>query len=120
MTEPQPRRCRDDLPFRRIALVLSGGGALGAYEIGVLKVLETAALRPSILAGVSVGAINAVLWLAHRFRTAYLERIWMGLRASTVGMRWITLLVRALGAAVLTVAAIQVVLTLIGSPDLSP
>src|SRR5262245_5821240 len=120
MTEPQPRRSRDDLPFRRIALVLSGGGALGAYEVGVLRVLETAAVRPAILAGVSVGAINAVLWLAHGFRTVPLERVWAGLRASMIGMRWITLLVRALGAAVLTVAAIQAVLTLVGSPMLSP
>src|SRR5262245_27719812 len=120
MTEPQPRRSRDDLPFRRIALVLSGGGALGAYEVGVLRVLETAAVRPAILAGVSVGAINAVLWLANGFRTVPLERVWAGLRASTIGMRWITLLVRALGAAVMTVAGIQTVLTLMGSPALSP
>jgi FtsH-binding integral membrane protein len=120
MPEPQPGRSRDDLPFRRIALVLSGGGALGAYEVGVLRVLETAAVRPAILAGVSVGAINAVLWLAHGFRTGPLERVWADLRASTIGMRWITLLMRALGAAVMTVAAIQTVLMLMGSPALSP
>jgi len=120
MMEPHPRRCRDDLPFRRIALVLSGGGALGAYEVGVLRVLETAALRPAIMVGVSVGAINAVLWLANGFRTAPLERVWAGLRASSVGMHWITLLVRALGAAVITVAGIQIILTIMGSPALSP
>jgi len=40
-------------------LLLQGGGALGAYEVGVLKALETAALRPAIMVGVSVGAINA-------------------------------------------------------------
>lgn len=120
MPEPQPRRSRDDLPFRRIALVLSGGGALGAYEVGVLRVLETAALRPAIMVGVSVGAINAVLWLAHGFRIAPLERVWAGLRASSVGMHWITLLMRALGAAVMTVAGIQIILTLMGSPALSP
>jgi predicted acylesterase/phospholipase RssA len=120
MTEFEPRRSRDDLPFRRIALVLSGGGALGAYEVGVLRVLETAALRPAIMVGVSVGAINAVLWLAHGFRTVPLERVWAGLRASSVGMHWITLLVRALGAAIMTVAAIQTVLMLMGSPALSP
>lgn len=120
MSEPAPRRVRDDLPFRRIAVVLSGGGALGAYEVGVLRVLETAGIRPAILAGVSVGAINAVLWMAHGFRTAPLERVWSKLRASSVGMRWITLSVRALGATLMAVAAIQVVLTLAGSPELSP
>ena len=120
MTEPRDRSRREDLPFRRIALVLSGGGALGAYEVGVLKVLEAAGIRPAILAGVSVGAINAVLWLAHGFRTLPLERVWSRLRASTVGMRWVTLLVRGLGAFLMTLAAVQVVLTLAGSPELNP
>ncbi len=120
MSEPVARRCRDDLPFRRIALVLSGGGALGAYEVGVLRVLETSGIRPAILAGVSVGAINAVLWLAHGFRTAALDRVWSRLRASSIGMRWMTLMMRALGAALVALAAIQIVLTLAGSPELSP
>jgi hypothetical protein len=120
MSEPAARRVRDDLPFRRIAVVLSGGGALGAYEVGVLRVLETAGIRPTILVGVSVGAINAVLWLAHGFRTAPLERVWSRLRASSVGMRWITLMVRAAGATLMAVSAIQMVLTLAGSPELSP
>lgn len=120
MSDPAPRRVRDDLPFRRIAVVLSGGGALGAYEVGVLRVLETAGIRPAILAGVSVGAINAVLWLAHGCRTAPLERVWSRLRASSVGMRWITLMVRALGATLMALAAIQLILTLAGSPELSP
>ena len=47
----------------RTALVLSGGGARGAYEVGVLSVLlpvlEGRGERPSILVGTSVGAINA-------------------------------------------------------------
>ncbi len=47
----------------RTALVLSGGGARGAYEVGVLAVLlpelEARGERPSILVGTSVGAINA-------------------------------------------------------------
>ncbi len=45
------------------ALVLSGGGARGAYEVGVLSVLlpalEERGQRPTILVGTSVGAINA-------------------------------------------------------------
>jgi predicted acylesterase/phospholipase RssA len=120
MTEPRPRSPRADLPFHRIALVLSGGGALGAYEVGVLKVLEKLGLRPAIVAGVSVGAINAVLWIAHGFQTAPLERVWSRLRATTVGMRWATLIVRALGGFVMTLASVQILLTLTGSPELSP
>ena len=113
-------RRRDDLPFGRIALVLSGGGALGAYEVGVLRVLERAGIRPAILAGVSVGAVNAVLWLANGFRTDPLERIWATLRPSSVGLHWVTLMVRALGAFMGMLAAVQILLTIAGSPELSP
>ena len=101
-------------------MVLSGGGALGAYEVGVLKVLEKIRLRPAIVAGVSVGAINAVLWIAHGFRTAPLERVWSRLRASSVGMHWATLTVRGFGAFVVTLASVQILLTIMGSPELSP
>src|SRR5262245_15400269 len=112
-------RLRDDLPFRRIALVLSGGGALGAYEVGVLRVLESIGLDPPIVAGMSVGAVNAVIWLAQRRRTATLERIWARLRSSSIGMHWLTLMVRALGAFVIVLAFVQVFLILAGSRVLS-
>jgi NTE family protein len=47
---------------RETALVLQGGGALGAYEVGVVKRLyEEADLIPSIVSGVSIGAINAAM-----------------------------------------------------------
>src|SRR4051794_24328076 len=48
---------------QKIGLVLSGGGARGAYEAGVLSALvpalEARGERPSIYIGTSVGAINA-------------------------------------------------------------
>ena len=41
-------------------LVLQGGGALGAFEYGaLLRLYEDPAFRPDIIAGVSIGAINA-------------------------------------------------------------
>jgi predicted acylesterase/phospholipase RssA len=44
------------------ALVLQGGGALGAFELGVARVLYgERAWRPDVVAGVSIGAITAVL-----------------------------------------------------------
>ena len=46
---------------RRVALVLQGGGALGAYQAGVYSVLAEAGYQPDWLAGVSIGAINAAL-----------------------------------------------------------
>jgi NTE family protein len=46
----------------RSALVLQGGGALGAYELGAARALyERADFAPDVIAGVSIGAITAVL-----------------------------------------------------------
>lgn len=115
----EPRRLLDGLPFRRIALVLSGGGALGAYEVGVLKVLERVGVRPSFVAGVSVGAINAVGWIAHGGRTGPLEHLWKRLRGSNIGLHWLTLALRAAGSFGATLALLEIVLTLAGSRELS-
>jgi NTE family protein len=45
----------------RIALVLQGGGALGAYQAGVYQALHEAGLEPEWVSGVSIGAINSAL-----------------------------------------------------------
>jgi NTE family protein len=44
-------------------LVLQGGGALGAFELGVARAIyaEDSSFRPGVIAGVSIGAITAVL-----------------------------------------------------------
>jgi NTE family protein len=48
-------------PFECIALVLQGGGALGAFQAGVYQALAEANLCPDWVAGISIGAINAAL-----------------------------------------------------------
>ena len=48
-------------PFERIALLLQGGGALGAYQGGVYQALAEANLQPDWVAGISIGAINSAL-----------------------------------------------------------
>jgi NTE family protein len=48
-------------PFDTIALVLQGGGALGAYQAGVMEGLATAGIEPDWVAGISIGAINAAI-----------------------------------------------------------
>jgi NTE family protein len=47
--------------FDRIALVLSGGGALGAYQAGAYAALESCGVRPNWIAGTAIGAINAAI-----------------------------------------------------------
>jgi NTE family protein len=48
-------------PFDCIALLLQGGGALGAYQAGVYEALAEANLHPDWTAGISIGAINSAL-----------------------------------------------------------
>jgi NTE family protein len=47
--------------FERVALVLSGGAALGAYQAGAYAALESFGIRPNWIAGSAIGAVNAVL-----------------------------------------------------------
>jgi NTE family protein len=61
------------------AIILQGGGALGAYELGVLKALyETRpGFKPSIVTGISIGAITAaVLAGAKGDPIRALDRLW--------------------------------------------
>src|ERR1700687_2844807 len=51
----------DRPPFACIALLLQGGGALGAYQAGVFQALSEAHLDPDWVAGISIGAINSAL-----------------------------------------------------------
>src|SRR6516165_8512632 len=57
-------RARSDkslVRFERIAMVLSGGGALGAYQAGAYAALENSGVRPNWIAGTAVGAVNAAI-----------------------------------------------------------
>lgn len=77
----------------RIGLVLSGGGARGAYEAGVLSVLlpelERRGQRPNVLVGSSVGALNAASLAADADQdaeqaTARMVAQWRALRLQDV------------------------------------
>ena len=48
-------------PFESIALLLQGGGALGAYQAGIYEALAEADIHPDWIAGISIGAINAAI-----------------------------------------------------------
>ena len=77
----------------RIGLVLPGGGARGAYQVGVLKaiseMLPRRAPNPfSVLSGTSAGAINSVVIASrgHLFHVAIaeLEHVWRNFRSHHV------------------------------------
>jgi NTE family protein len=67
-------------PFERIALLLQGGGALGAYQAGVYEALAEADIHPNWVAGISIGAINAALIAgnAPEARVDKLRAFWEG------------------------------------------
>jgi NTE family protein len=58
----------------RIALILQGGGALGAYQAGVYQALHEHGLEPDWIVGNSIGAVNAAL-LAGNPRAARLQSL---------------------------------------------
>ena len=62
-TRPSRRMSADPtsgLPGQ-VVLVLQGGGALGAYQVGVYEALHDAGIEPEWVIGTSIGAINAAL-----------------------------------------------------------
>ena len=92
-TEPRPKK--PDGPGGRRALVLSGGGARGAYEAGVLsyvfeKLPEKLGFMPSfdVYSGTSVGAVHSCFLAAHAENLEAgahaLADIWRGMSFSTV------------------------------------
>jgi NTE family protein len=58
---PQHATTEGPLPFECVALLLQGGGALGAYQGGVYEALAEANVHPDWIAGISIGAINAAI-----------------------------------------------------------
>jgi NTE family protein len=60
-TKPNLGAAQRVLPFERVALVLQGGGALGAYQAGVYEALAESRIHPDWIAGISIGGINAAI-----------------------------------------------------------
>lgn len=87
LTEKRPARFHS-----RIGVVLSGGGARGAYEAGVLMAFHDAKIPTHILTASSVGSINAASYAAESTGligdAGRLVRAWMELTPLTLGIDW--------------------------------
>ena len=61
-----------------VALILQGGGALGAYHIGAYEALAEHDLHPVWVSGISIGAFNAAVIAGNRpdERVVKLDEIW--------------------------------------------
>src|SRR5689334_112979 len=73
-------------PVPTDAVVLSGGGSLGAAQVGALQALFEAGITPDVVVGCSVGALNAGFLGVDPTaeRVGELEEIWRGLSRQTV------------------------------------
>ena len=74
-------------PKERNALVLQGGGALGAYQAGAYEALESFGKAPDWIAGISIGAINAAIIAGNKphHRIARLRQFWEQVSSSLQG-----------------------------------
>ena len=64
------------------AVVLAGGGARGAYQIGVWQALKKIGYRPDIVAGTSVGALNGAMMVQGDFTIA--RSLWQNISMEQV------------------------------------
>lgn len=88
--------------YPTIALVLQGGGALGAYQCGVYEGLHQAGLTPNLVAGISIGAINAAIIAgnAREHRIERLRQFWRRIcQPAPHALAWPTLLAHSAAAA---------------------
>lgn len=66
----------------KIGVVLSGGGAKGAYEVGLLKALAEFGIEPDVIAGTSIGALNGSVcasWKDIKQVAKITEEVWLSM-----------------------------------------
>jgi len=70
----------------KTALVLAGGGSLGAVQVGMLRALVEGGVEPDLVVGSSVGAINAAYFAGDPTLAGVsrLERLWCSLKRSDI------------------------------------
>jgi NTE family protein len=69
------------------AFVLSGGASLGAIQVGMLRALADHDIRPDVIVGTSVGAVNGAFLACRDFSPDAVEELadlWRGIRRGQV------------------------------------
>jgi len=83
--------------YRRIGIILAGGGAKGAYQAGALKAIyeflsiEGALNKVKMIAGTSIGSWNALFWLADAMQPdcpCNIERWWATVNVPSIIQPW--------------------------------
>jgi NTE family protein len=90
-TQPAPvvtpiRRLVTSIDRPSTAFVLSGGGSLGAVQVGMLRALLEANIRPDFVVGTSIGALNAAFLVGHMNLRGIgaMERLWCSIHRRDV------------------------------------
>jgi len=75
----------------KVALVLQGGGALGAYQAGVYATLADGGYEPDWIAGISIGAINGAIIAGNppERRVERLRAFWERITGSVAARPWV-------------------------------
>ena len=71
----------------KLGIVLSGGGAKGAYEVGFLKALDELNIQPQAIAGTSIGALNGAIYSSlkdTKETSIILDKLWSDLGKSNI------------------------------------
>ena len=66
----------------KIGVVLSGGGAKGAGQLGMMKYAYEKGIRPDFISGISVGSLNATMW-AQEENLDVLESLWREIKGNS-------------------------------------
>jgi NTE family protein len=93
----EEKGARRSLPFDGVALVLQGGGALGAYQAGVFQAIHEANIEVSWVCGTSIGAVNGALIVGNpaERRVERLREFWETIttpRVSFLNIPWFSCL----------------------------
>jgi NTE family protein len=69
-------------------LVLQGGGSLGAFSCGVFKALAESRVKIDILAGTSIGGVNAAIIAGSKNKRpeVALEQFWLELAENSINL----------------------------------
>ncbi len=84
---PTDRRTTQTTNEHRLALVLSGGGASGVVQVPFLEELIRRGVRPDLIVGSSVGAVNGAFLALHPNDIDGLAELWMELRSTRLWHR---------------------------------
>ena len=80
------------------AVVLSGGGTKGAFELGVWKALNELSIEYDIVTGTSIGSINGALMCMKDYDRC--ENMWKSMTMTDLVLKWLLARIYAVGYAI--------------------